>query len=88
MAGKKWQTFRKNCRKYPNRHKGGLHYIVDGVDRISAKIEVFFEKWLEANDWIEYHDGEVMVEYILNGANREVLVTADEVCGIKSSSHQ
>ena len=83
MAGKHWSAFRKNCRKYPKRHKGNLQYrAVDPINDI-VKISEFFETWLRENSWPEYYDGEVMTKYVLFGQNREALIdSAGDICGL------
>ena len=83
MTGKHWATFRKNCRKYPKRHKGNLQYrAVNPINDI-VKISEFFEAWLRENKWPEYHDGEVMTKYVLFGQNREALIdSAGDIHGL------
>lgn len=74
MTGKRWATFRKNCRKYPNRHEGELRYkAVDPIKDVE-KVNEFLGLWSKEIEWDEVHDGIIMVEYGLLGQNREVLM--------------
>jgi len=73
MRGKKWQTFRKNCRKFPKRHRLRFTYnLLTHPPR--HKVVEFVNYWMGASTWDEFHDAEVMIKYIYEGKNREVLV--------------
>ena len=74
MAGKKWQVFRKNCRKYPNRADEPLYYEKFDPEIQDKKLDEFLEIWAEDIKWDEIHDGHIMIDYIQNGYNREVLI--------------
>lgn len=85
MAGKKWQTFRKNCRKYPNRLNEGesLCYVTAEQfqnywpDKAGDAYGRFVEQWAEGIKWDSIEDGEVMSRYIVDGENRSILVDQD-----------
>lgn len=74
MKGKKWQTFRKNCRKYPNRCDEPLYYVKYDSEIMSKKLDEFLEIWSESIKWDDVQDGYVMMDYTQNGNNREVLI--------------
>jgi len=89
LSGNKWMTFRKNCRKFPNRYKGrieytSLFYVDEEIDDvINKELECLLINWLEdRND--EIQDDDVILKYLYEGENRKVLWDADsgKVLGI------
>ena len=82
LSGGKWQVFRKNSRKYPNRFGDGFytdrwHTVIDEED-----VKDLFISWLEGKEG-EIHDDEVMLDYLLNGDHKKVLIDDDgKIVGI------
>ena len=75
MTGKKWQVFRKNCRKYPARYQGQeLKYIKVENHNDEMKVSELIDQWMRDINWNEIHDGEVMIQYLFHGQNREILI--------------
>ncbi len=83
MAGGEWQTFRKNCRKFPNRFSNGtLSYIKisnliqkRGEDWVERRLRGVLLSWLESiNPETLIQDEDLMIKYLLKGQNRKVLV--------------
>ena len=81
MKGGKWSTFRKNCRKFPERNQGQQLYIQPGLEHEKPILNVI-------KDWIghrEPHELEVLVSYATNGQNRRVLLGDDgQIFGINA----
>ncbi len=74
MEGKKWAVFRKNVRKFPQRVNEVLIYRP--VENFCASSNPLNE-WLEEKGEEDIHDADTMVDFVLNGENRKVLVGAD-----------
>jgi hypothetical protein len=78
MEGGKWQVFRKNCRKWPNRTKGNFHYhsIAKSfdVERMNEKLSIVLENWLESKSVDDkIMDDDVLLKYLFYGENRKIL---------------
>ena len=76
LSGGAFQVFRKNSRKYPKRYGSGFytdryHTVIDEGD-----VKDLFICWLEGKEG-EIHDDEVMLDFLLNGNNRKVLIDDD-----------
>jgi len=84
MKGKKWQTFRKNCRKYPRRNEHlELRYVPFDFDKHNLKIFEFYQEWIDKVGWKEFHDYDVMANYMGAGENREILIdNAGDIHGV------
>ena len=84
MPGKKWATFRKNCRKYQRRSPVLLSYI-PAKDLPYVKFTHYADRLL--NEWLpaqpEIEDAETIVKYVYEGQHRMILIGKhDEIHGI------
>ena len=86
MKGGKWATFRKNSRKFLSRNSEHKFFYVPvrECDEIEAQVKDLLIEWLEGRpESQEIMDDMVMVEYILHGDRRKVLIdSSGKVWGI------
>jgi hypothetical protein len=82
MEGGEWQTFRKNCKKFPRRFQKGLLsydsidklYCLKGVKCIEERLKQVMIDWLDSmGPNTEIQDDDVMIKYLLHGKNRKIL---------------
>ena len=73
MEGKRWQTFRKNVRKWPrNNPMSGYRDINPECERTEEQIRELLINWLGAmGEDTEIHDDEVLFKYAFEGQNRK-----------------
>lgn len=71
MTGKRWAVFRKNVRKFPQRI--GEVVVYRPAEDFCASSEPLND-WLENKVGEDIHDAETMLDFVLNGENRKVLV--------------
>lgn len=83
MAGGKWKTFRKNCRKWPRNNTRNLYAKLIKNSLFQYKVNNLLEKWLinKKNEIIE--DDMTIFNYFQNGENRKVLFNSyNNIVGI------
>jgi hypothetical protein len=80
LSGKRWEVFRKNVRKFPNRYQDGETIYIDvsilekgDKKGIHQKIKLAFANWLEGKGDTEFQDDVTTLRYLLYGKNRKVL---------------
>ena len=71
MLGGDWAVFRKNSRKFSRRIGEKLEYVWFGA-RYKAQLEKLMMGWVDKFD--EIRDAEVLIDYVLNGDSRKVLL--------------
>lgn len=83
MEGGEWQTFRKNCRKFPRRFGRNLHYTkleplyqTKGQAFVEKRLERVLINWLESiNENKVIHGEDAMLKYLMKGEHRKALYT-------------
>jgi len=81
MVGKKWMTFRKNSKKFPERIKEDLSYL-SGNDLSKNKKEKLLSEWVDNFENIE--DANVLVDYVFEGKSQSYLIgeSSKDIYGI------
>lgn len=75
MRGGKWRKFRKNSRKFYRRVKGAEYRVLtNSAAQFDREIRRLAEDWLNGLVDDTIHDADVMIDYLLYGTNRGVLV--------------
>ena len=77
MRGGKWEVFRKNSRKWPNRNN---EWSYSEVHPSQQAIEKLLIKWLEPRKKIE--DSESLMWFVFNGELRKFMYHKDKLIGI------
>lgn len=80
MEGGDWAVFRKNCRKFPNRHGEGTYVKISNFDK--NILNNLLIEWLKGMEGKEILDDEVMLNYLQDGENRKILYLDGEIVGI------
>ena len=80
MKGKDWAVFRKNCRKFPNRHPDSV-YLEPTSEHKNGILDLISD-WFSNKELRELHEAEVMIKYAISGKNRRVLILNDTIYGI------
>ena len=70
LTGKRWEVFRKNIRKFPNRN---LELQPMSYDRFDEDIMTCVLDWLEDRKEEEIQDDDVLFKYLKEGENRKAL---------------
>lgn len=78
LAGGKWQTFRKNIRKFPKRYEKQIGYY-DSEVFLPTEEEIMnlFLSWADRSPESSLHDPDIILSYLLEGDNRAFLVDED-----------
>lgn len=77
MEGGRWMTFRKNARKFPARAGRELSYVELAPEQAPEALTALLVEWLEAKGAdAEIHDGDLLLDYVLNGDHRKALFDA------------
>lgn len=79
MEGHKWQTFRKNIRKYPKRTEGCKVYLSIKEKRWYDQIVSLLSRWGEDHD---VFDPDTLVRFALQGDNRKGLFVEGHLVGL------
>ncbi len=89
LEGGKWRTFRKNVRRYARIHSANLLYeswnsASSKLTDLSEQVEDIVVQWLQKDESRYIWDAEVMLTYVREGQNREVLwdVKSKKVLGV------
>src|SRR5574343_104996 len=78
LEGGKWQTFRKNIRKFPKRYSKQTVYSDSEVFcPTEEEIMNLFLSWMEKDPETSLHDPDIILSYLLEGDNRGFLIDED-----------
>lgn len=79
LSGGRWQTFRKNVRKYPVRTPGFHEYRRLVSDEYLSELSRLLTSWAEGRD---VFDPDTFVRFVLNGDNRKGLFVDGRLVGL------
>lgn len=81
LEGKRWAVFRKNIKKWPNKHLD-CQYTSDVPSNHS--IEKLLMEWLESRIDTVIEDDQSLLKFILEGKHRAFLMNKGELFGINA----